>query len=95
MALDSKIPEGFISDKWTNHKNHLKLVAPNNRPKIDIIVVGTGLAGANRVGPAGTPLEETPLPLQAPPASMRRATRSVRSPFRLPQLASRHALGTG
>lgn len=46
MKLDSKIPEGYISDKWTNHKNHLKLVAPNNRPKIDIIVVGTGLAGA-------------------------------------------------
>jgi succinate dehydrogenase / fumarate reductase, flavoprotein subunit len=44
--LDSKIPEGAISEKWTNHKNHLKLVAPNNRPKIDIIVVGTGLAGA-------------------------------------------------
>src|SRR3989338_817659 len=44
--LDSKIPEGFISEKWTNHKNHLKLVAPNNRPKIDVIVVGTGLAGA-------------------------------------------------
>ncbi|HLP55294.1 MAG TPA: fumarate reductase/succinate dehydrogenase flavoprotein subunit [Fluviicola sp.] len=44
--LDSKIPEGAISEKWTNHKNHLKLVAPNNRPKIDVIVVGTGLAGA-------------------------------------------------
>ena len=43
--LDSKIPEGPIAEKWTNHKNHLKLVAPNNRPKIDIIVVGTGLAG--------------------------------------------------
>ena len=46
MKLDSKIPEGPISDKWTNYKNHLKLVAPNNRPKIDIIVVGTGLAGS-------------------------------------------------
>jgi succinate dehydrogenase / fumarate reductase, flavoprotein subunit len=47
MKLDSKIPEGPIAEKWTNHKNHLKLVAPNNRPKIDIIVVGTGLAGAS------------------------------------------------
>ena len=37
--LDSKIPAGNISDKWTDYKNHLKLVAPNNRPKIDIIVV--------------------------------------------------------
>jgi succinate dehydrogenase / fumarate reductase flavoprotein subunit len=43
--LNSKIPEGPIADKWTNHKNHMKLVAPNNRPKIDVIVVGTGLAG--------------------------------------------------
>src|SRR6185369_16032668 len=46
MKLDSKIPEGHISQKWTDYKDHLKLVAPNNRPKIDIIVVGTGLAGA-------------------------------------------------
>ena len=45
MKLDSKIPAGPLKDKWTDHKNHLKLVAPNNRPKIDIIVVGTGLAG--------------------------------------------------
>jgi len=44
--LDSKIPKGHISQKWTNYKDHLNLVAPNNRPKIDIIVVGTGLAGA-------------------------------------------------
>src|SRR6188768_3188264 len=47
MKLDSKIPEGPIAQKWTDHKNHLRLVAPNNRPKIDIIVVGTGLAGAS------------------------------------------------
>lgn len=44
MKLDSKIPEGHISQKWTDYKDHLRLVAPNNRPKIDIIVVGTGLA---------------------------------------------------
>ena len=47
MKLDSKIPEGHISQKWTDYKDHLKLVAPNNRPKIDIIVVGTGLAGSS------------------------------------------------
>ena len=46
MKLDSKIPQGPLADKWTDYKNHLKLVAPNNRPKIDVIVVGTGLAGA-------------------------------------------------
>src|SRR5574343_609145 len=53
MALDSKIPQGHISEKWTNHKNHLKLVAPNNRPKIDVIVVGTGLAGASAAASLG------------------------------------------
>ncbi len=51
--LDSKIPGGHISDKWTDHKNHLKLVAPNNRPKIDVIVVGTGLAGASAAASFG------------------------------------------
>ena len=53
MALDSKIPQGHISEKWTNHKNSLKLVAPNNRPKIDVIVVGTGLAGASAAASFG------------------------------------------
>jgi len=53
MKLDSKIPAGPLKDKWTNHKNHLKLVAPNNRPKIDIIVVGTGLAGASAAASLG------------------------------------------
>jgi succinate dehydrogenase / fumarate reductase flavoprotein subunit len=51
--LDSKIPEGQIGQKWTNHKNHMKLVAPNNRPKIDVIVVGTGLAGASAAASLG------------------------------------------
>lgn len=51
--LDAKIPEGNISEKWSNHKNHMKLVAPNNRPKIDVIVVGTGLAGASAAASLG------------------------------------------
>jgi succinate dehydrogenase / fumarate reductase flavoprotein subunit len=51
--LNSRIPEGPIADKWTNHKNHMKLVAPNNRPKIDVIVVGTGLAGASAAASLG------------------------------------------
>ena len=46
-SLDSKIPSGPIEKKWTDHKNHMKLVAPNNRPKIDVIVIVTGLAGAS------------------------------------------------
>ena len=52
--LDSKIPEGHISKKWTDYKDHLRLVAPNNRPKIDVIVVGTGLAGASAAAPTST-----------------------------------------
>ena len=46
-VLDSKIPEGHISEKWTNHKFNMKLVNPANKRKYDIIVVGTGLAGAS------------------------------------------------
>ncbi len=45
MTLDSKIPPGPIKDKWTNTKFETKLVAPQNRRKFDIIIVGTGLAG--------------------------------------------------
>ena len=45
--LDSKIPEGPISEKWTNHKNNIKLVNPANKRLIDVIVVGTGLAGGS------------------------------------------------
>lgn len=51
--LNSKIPQGPLASKWTNYKNQLKLVAPNNRPKIDIIVVGTGLAGASAAASLG------------------------------------------
>lgn len=47
MTLDSKIPEGPIAEKWTKHKFNLKLVNPANKRKYDIIVVGTGLAGAS------------------------------------------------
>lgn len=44
--LDAKIPEGPIADKWTNHKFNMRLVNPANRRRYNIIVVGTGLAGA-------------------------------------------------
>lgn len=47
MALDSKIPEGPIADKWTNYKNNIDLVNPANKRNIDVIVVGTGLAGGS------------------------------------------------
>lgn len=47
MTLNSKIPAGSLSEKWSNHKFNLKLVNPANKRKYDIIVVGTGLAGAS------------------------------------------------
>ena len=45
--LKSNIPEGALKDKWTNHKNKINLVNPANKRNIDIIVVGTGLAGGS------------------------------------------------
>jgi succinate dehydrogenase / fumarate reductase flavoprotein subunit len=45
--LDSKIPKGQLSGKWTNHKAHINLVSPANKRLLDVIVVGTGLAGAS------------------------------------------------
>jgi succinate dehydrogenase / fumarate reductase, flavoprotein subunit len=47
MILDSKIPEGSLAEKWTKHKFNVKLVNPANKRKYDVIVVGTGLAGAS------------------------------------------------
>jgi succinate dehydrogenase / fumarate reductase flavoprotein subunit len=47
MTLDSKIPDGPIEKKWSNHRFNMKLVSPSNRRKYSIIVVGTGLAGAS------------------------------------------------
>lgn len=46
IKLDSKVPEGNLSEKWMNHKFNMKLVNPANKRKFDVIVVGTGLAGA-------------------------------------------------
>ena len=45
--IDAKIPEGPLAEKWTNYKAHQKLVNPANKRRLDIIVVGTGLAGAS------------------------------------------------
>jgi succinate dehydrogenase / fumarate reductase flavoprotein subunit len=43
VKLDSKVPAGALSDKWTQYRSTMNLVAPNNKRRIDIIVVGTGL----------------------------------------------------
>ena len=52
-VLDSKIPESPIAEKWTNYKAHQKLVNPANKRRLDIIVVGTGLAGASAAASLG------------------------------------------
>ena len=53
VKLDSKIPEGPLAEKWTNYKAHQKLVNPANKRNLDIIVVGTGLAGASAAASLG------------------------------------------
>ncbi|MBZ0178878.1 MAG: fumarate reductase/succinate dehydrogenase flavoprotein subunit [Melioribacteraceae bacterium] len=53
VKLNSKVPEGNISEKWTNHKFNMRLVNPANKRKFDVIVVGTGLAGASAAATLG------------------------------------------
>ena len=53
MAFDSKIPNGEMDDKWNDYKGHVKLVNPANKRKLEIIVVGTGLAGASAAASLG------------------------------------------
>ena len=53
MNLNPKIPEGPLAEKWTNYKASQKLVNPANKRKLDIIVVGTGLAGASAAASLG------------------------------------------
>ena len=50
--LQAKIPNGPLAGKWTNYKDHQNLVNPTTKRKLDIIVVGTGLAGASAWAPA-------------------------------------------
>ena len=52
-TLNSRIPEGPVAEKWTNYKAHQSLVNPKNKLKLDIIVVGTGLAGASAAASLG------------------------------------------
>ena len=47
MSITSNIPQGPLAEKWTKHKNDINLVNPANKRNIDIIVVGTGLAGGS------------------------------------------------
>jgi succinate dehydrogenase / fumarate reductase flavoprotein subunit len=51
--LEAKIPKGPLAEKWTNYKDHQKLVNPANKRRLDVIVVGTGLAGASAAASLG------------------------------------------
>ena len=51
--LNARIPEGPLAQKWTNYKDHQKLVNPSNKRKLDVIIVGTGLAGASAAASLG------------------------------------------
>lgn len=51
--IDAKIPAGPLDDKWTDYKGHCKLVNPANKRKIEVIIVGTGLAGASAAAALG------------------------------------------
>src|SRR5258705_260 len=53
MDLDAKIPEGDLEPKWQDYKSHVKLVNPANKRKLEIIVIGTGLAGASAAASLG------------------------------------------
>jgi succinate dehydrogenase / fumarate reductase, flavoprotein subunit len=53
MTLDSKIPDGPLESKWRDHKFSMPLVAPNNKRRFEVIVVGTGLAGASAAATLG------------------------------------------
>ena len=47
QTLNSKVPNGNIENKWTQYKNNINLVSPANKRKLDVIIVGTGLAGGS------------------------------------------------
>ena len=53
MKLDGKVPPGPLTDKWIDYRSKMPLVAPNNKRNIEIIVVGSGLAGASAAASLG------------------------------------------
>src|SRR5499425_344809 len=52
-TLDPKVPQGPLDQKWRNHQDHSRLVSPNNRRKLEIIIVGSGLAGGSAAATLG------------------------------------------
>ena len=52
-SLDAKVPEGPLADKWSRHKDHSRLINPNNRRKFELIIIGSGLAGGSAAATLG------------------------------------------
>lgn len=75
--INSKIPQGPLAEKWTNYKNHQKLVNPANKRRLDVIVVGTGLVDFRRsiFGRDGIQRIELLYPRFSPPCALYRRSR--------------------
>ena len=83
QQLDAKIPDGPIAEKWDRHRMDMKLINPANRRRFNIIVVGTGLAGAaasRRDGGAREVTALEPADPQRPDRRFRRTARARRAP---------------
>ena len=77
MELESKIPPGPLADKWAYAKAHYKLINPSNKRKYDILIVGSGLAGASALGGFNTTSNSTRMARRAPKGH----TYRVHSPY--------------
>ncbi|HRF41595.1 MAG TPA: FAD-binding protein, partial [Saprospiraceae bacterium] len=53
MKLDGKIPAGSLAEKWTKYRSTVSLVAPHNKMRLEVIVIGSGLAGASAAATLG------------------------------------------
>ncbi len=53
MLLDARIPEGPLAEKWSLYKSKIRLINPANKRRVDVIVVGSGLAGASAAASLG------------------------------------------
>ena len=80
VQLNSRIPEGPIAEKWTNYKAHQKLVNPKNKRKLDVIIVGTGLAGASAAASRTARAAHTPS-LRSAASTLPRTTRTTATPY--------------
>jgi succinate dehydrogenase/fumarate reductase flavoprotein subunit len=97
--LDAKIPSGSLESKWTDYKGHVRLVNPANKRKIEVIIVGTGLAGASAAAVAAAEASSSAASSSASAAPIahrsRSSSRGTAGPQRPPRgakSASGHAV---